>query len=90
MLYRLTSNISHHRSNTVPSRGRKFNAANKVNQQVENLSPTYKSHVTTQQQTLPSQAFSPSLLKDQPRRRIRAIDDPDEVESLSSVINRIT
>jgi hypothetical protein len=74
------SSVSHHRSNTVPSRHRKIS-----NQQTTHLPPTCKQNENIQQEP-PSQPFSPSLLPSQPRRRIRIIDDTDEGESISSSV----
>ncbi|CAF0755454.1 unnamed protein product [Rotaria sordida] len=88
VLYRPTSIISHHRSNTVPSRDRRSDSRIKSNQQTTYLSPTYKRHENIQRSPAP-QPFSPSLLPSQARRRIRAIDDPDEIDSpTGSITNR--
>jgi hypothetical protein len=82
-LYRPKTPVSHRRSNTVPSRHRKRDSTKTSDQQTTHLSPTYKQTDSVQQ------PFSPSLLKSQPRRRIRVIDDTDDNESLASgVVNR--
>ncbi|CAF0780786.1 unnamed protein product [Rotaria sp. Silwood1] len=86
VLYRPTSVISHHRSNTLPSRHRKSDSIKILKQKTTHLSPTYKRHESIQQQpTL--QPFSPSLLPSHARRHIRAIDDPDEIDSPTGSIN---
>jgi hypothetical protein len=84
VLYRPKTSVSHHRSNTVPSRYRKQTDSIKTsNQQTTHLSPMYK------RKENPQQPFSPSLLQPQPRRRIRLIDDTDDNDSpTSSIVNR--
>ncbi|CAF3788788.1 unnamed protein product [Rotaria socialis] len=87
-LYRSTSIVSHRRSNTVPSRYQKSNSRKRSIRKTSYLTPTYEPKVNIEHQ-LSSQPFSPSLLPAQQGRHIRAIDDPDEVESpRSSIINR--
>lgn len=86
--FRATSSISHHRSNTVPSRCRKSNIRKSSIQKTPCSTPTEQPTDDTPQKSS-SQPFSPSLLPSQRRRRIPAIDDPDEVESrTSSIVNR--
>lgn len=63
ILYRPTTVVSHHRSNTVPSRPRKFKK--KSSPTSTHLSPTYKSSAN-------SQSLLQILAKQQP---IRLIDD---------------
>jgi len=82
-LYQPTLSVSHHRSNTVPSRYRKTDSRKASNQQTTHLSPTYKRNDNNQQE-LSSRPFSPSSLQTQPKRRIRVIDDTDEGESPST------
>ena len=88
ILYRPTTSISHHRSNTVPARYRKSEKLKSTNQQQTHLSPTYKRNENKIQNN--PQFFSPSLLQIQPKRRIHIIDDDtDEGDSpTSSIINR--
>ena len=85
-LYRPTSSNTPRRSNTVPSRYRKSQSETTSKQQTTHLSPSYQRKEDLQQ-VLPSavsQPFSPSLLTIQPKRRIRVIDEPDDVDSISS------
>ncbi|CAF3704659.1 unnamed protein product [Adineta steineri] len=65
ILYRPTTIISHHRSNTVPTRLRKTTN----NQEKTHLSPTYKQNKNEKS------TQSQSLLQIQPKRHIRTIDD---------------
>lgn len=90
-LYRPTSSQTPRRSNTVPSRNRKSQSKTTSNKQTTHLSPSYQCKEDLQA-ALPSsvsQPFSPSLLTTQPKRRIRVIDEPDDVDSItSSLIHR--
>ena len=79
----LPRSISHRHSNTVPSCHRKSNFGKLSNQEITNDSLTYKQTKNIQEQSI-LQPFTPSLLPVQPRKRIRAIDDPDECESQTS------
>jgi len=77
--------VSHRRSNTAPSRSRKSESIKASNAQTPTHLPSADvSHEITNGQTQP---FSPSLLPIQPRRRIRAIDDTDDVDSQTSSTN---
>lgn len=73
--------VSHRRSNTAPSRSRKSESI----QTSTHLPSADVSHEIINGQTQP---FSPSLLPIQPRRRIRAIDDTDDVDSQTSSTNQ--
>ena len=80
-----TESTSHRRSNTVPSRPRKPQKRKASTEQSTHLSPTYKRSTTNSQQQPP---FSPSLLRAQPKRLIRVIDDTDDGETPSiSTVN---
>ncbi|CAF3603222.1 unnamed protein product [Adineta steineri] len=91
VLYRPSPTVSHHRSNTVPTRHRKIPSTKTSKQQTTHLSPTYKRNETSKPRSSSSSSrpFSPSSLKAHPKRRIRLIDDTDEGESLSvSMVQR--
>ncbi|CAF0725518.1 unnamed protein product [Adineta ricciae] len=80
-----TESMSHRRSNTVPSRPRKPQERKASTEQSTHLSPTYKRNTTNSQQQPP---FSPSVLRAQPKRLIRVIDDTDDGETPSvSTVN---
>ncbi|CAF0758145.1 unnamed protein product [Adineta ricciae] len=80
-----TESMSHRRSNTVPSRPRKPQERKASTEQSTHLSPTYKRSTTNSQQHPP---FSPSVLRAQPKRLIRVIDDTDDGETPSiSTVN---
>lgn len=89
-LYRPTSSNAPRRSNTVPSRHRKSQSNTESNEETTHLSPTYQRKQNRQPPPPSSQPFSPSLMTTKPKRRIRNIDEPDDVDSItSSLIQRI-
>jgi hypothetical protein len=85
-LYRPTTSVSHHRSNTVPARYRKSDEIKPIDQQHTHLSPTYHRNENNSQKSISS-----SLVQLQPKRHIRSINDgTDDVESpSSSIIHRV-
>ena len=86
-LYRPTSSQTPRRSNTVPSRRRKSQSKTTSNEQTTHLSPAYQRKETCEEPSptpFSSQPFSPSLMTTKPKRRIRVIDEPDDVDSISS------
>ena len=81
VLYRPTTTVSHHRSNTVPARYRKSPGKNSKQ---THLSPSYTRNES-------KDSFSPLSLRIEPKARIRIIDDhTDDGESRSSnIIKRV-